>query len=59
VNNDEGYSISYVDGDVCDIASGMRYQSHVNYVCDAAYEYGRPKLVDYPGLKGTEELLNL
>lgn len=52
-SNGTGISITYVDGDVCDTASGERHTSVVNFVCDSGVEKTTELKVVESGCKTT------
>lgn len=37
-NDQDGFTIAYVDGDICNAATGQKYESYVSYVCDRGEE---------------------
>lgn len=52
----DGYTVNYIEGDVCDIETGRRYSSEMRYVCNSqSDEIGWP---DFITKKGKRLFLN-
>jgi len=51
-----GYKVTYTGGDVCEHKVGINYETEINYICDKKVEFGRPKLLDWPGKSGKIDL---
>ena len=47
--------MTYGGGNACNAALGQSYQSVVKYVCDKRVEFGRPQLVEWPGMHGKKD----